>query len=147
MTTATDPRAYYLRSVPEAVQRLTEDLSDGALLMAWEAVSEAHSARPTEAIEIPRVGMVEPDDLHTVWGWILDLVKARHVEEWHALSDAKYAQINARAAEMQGATNPERIDWNALTEDQEAELFDGQPSALDLAVQVLSEHAVKELFA
>lgn len=131
---------YYLRHVPAEVVRLSERLSDGALLMAWERISEAHSIRSTDPVHVPGVGKVDPGNLHTVWGWLLDVVKSRHVEEWTARNDADYAKITARAAQMQGVDS-ESVDWDAVPDD----IFDGKPSALDHAVTVLREHATREL--
>ena len=134
--------AYYLKHVPAQVQALSARLSDGALLMAWEAVNKAHNESPNEPANIPGVGIVQPAELHTVWGWVLDVVKSRHCDEWEARNEADYAEITAKAAAMQGVA-PEVVDWDAVPDD----LFDGKASALDHAVLVLSEHAARDLLA
>lgn len=134
--------AAYLKSVPEQVRALSESIPDTTLLAAFTAIDTANSSRleggTVDAVNVPGIGTVAARDVGTVWGWLVDLVKSRHTDEWEAVNDAQYAEIQTRAAEAQGVAYDD-VNWDLVPD----EAFDGKPTALDNAVAVLTRHAAE----
>ncbi|WP_157811181.1 hypothetical protein [Microbacterium lacus] len=128
----------YLAHVPPAVRALSARVSDAVLLRTFDAVEAARTARTGDAVEVPGFGLVPAANISTVWGWLVDVVKSRHTAEWTAISDAHYADITARAASLQGCA-VDAVEWDDVPDD----VWDGKPSALELARRVLESHAVE----
>lgn len=134
----------YLAHVPAEVRALSARINDAELLKAWLAIDAAHTERPTKPVRIPGVGTVAPADLHTVWCWLVDVVKSRHAYEWTAIHDAQLRTVEDAAARAQGVPVG-AIDWDAFPDDDPA--WNNVESAIDCAVHTLTGHALTEAHA
>lgn len=128
----------YLRNLPAEVVTLSARITDAVLVAAYETVDRARQESTGEPVTIPGIGTVPAANVRMVWGWLVDVVKSRHTEEWTAISDAHYAEIETAAATLQGVT-VDSIDWDTVP----GELFDSKPSALDIALTVLRSHSAE----
>ncbi len=130
-----DRCAPYLAHLPAEVVDLSGRVTDAVLLTSWEMIDAAHTAGTLEPVTVPGIGTVQSTQLRMVWGWLTDVVKSRHAIEWEAANESHYADVTARAAVLQ-CVEPDAVDWETVPDD----IFDGKPSALELAVMTLRSH-------
>lgn len=127
----------YLMHLPAQVVALSARITDAVLLESWETIDAASRSRTALPVQLAGVGTVEPGSVPMVWGWLVDVVKSRHTVEWETINERGYAEIREAAATAQGVA-AEDVDWDVVPGD----VFDGKPTALACAVEVLRSHVL-----